>query len=131
MAHKVEYEFPGSFFPESSSRDIRVRDPRLAVELAPEGAYAFAFYDVADDLPDLGPEYAVSRKPQNRSARYFIDGRLVTIDDVLALPGDHDILISNMRANEFERVVRCRTGNWQPFGDDDELIASRSTVPTA
>jgi hypothetical protein len=123
VIHKVEYEFPGSFFSESTTREIAERDPNLAMLIRPVGAYAFRFFDVADDIPDLGPEYTVVRKPLNQSSRYFIGGDVFTADGVSALGGDHEILLANMRGNDYKHVIRCSTGNWQVFENGDVVMS--------
>lgn len=46
--------------------------------------------------------------------------RSCRLDQVRAM--GFDILASNMRANGWPTVIRCRTGNWQPFDDDDRLL---------
>lgn len=51
-------------------------------------------------------------------------GESLTTEDVERLPGDHSILLSNMRGNDWERVVRTRRGNFQPVEPGDVVIAA-------
>ena len=41
----------------------------------------------------------------------------------------HDKLYMNMQINRWERVVRTRSGAWQPFYDGDAVIASPPKLP--
>lgn len=124
MKHMARYYYPGFLFSEESTRVLDLRDPQLAVQMAPESAFCFVLYDI-EEAPDLGPDFAVTPKPKNESGRYYIGGRLYTIDEVRAmnLQGDYTILISNMESNHWDYVIQTRSGNWQPFTSDDSIVA--------
>ncbi len=116
----LEYLFPGILMPEISTGPVSSRDPQRAAREAPPHAFAFRFYDVITttvwDTPLWTGEI-------NASGRYYIDAEKLTIADVEALPGNHRILLGNMRINGWDPVLRCRTGNFQPLQDGDELIS--------
>lgn len=124
IVHHVEYMLPGSFFPESVHRVVERRDLTAAKAAAPESAYRFTFYDTPPKV-DL-PGYRVTAEPVNRSGRFYIGGETFGVDELEAWAAANDrdmgILVSNMRANSWLRVIRCRTGNWQPFEPGDRII---------
>jgi len=55
--------------------------------------------------------------------RYIYIGEMLDAADVKALPGDHEILLSNMRGNRWDHVVRTRRGNFQPVLDQDRVVS--------
>lgn len=120
MRHVATFLQPGFFMPEESSKEVPTRDPSEVAKLAPAGTYCFTLHDKEDNGPDLGPDYRVVPVAKNKSGRFYIGGTLHSLDEVTAL--GHDILASNMRANRWDRVIHCPTGNWQPFTDDDIVI---------
>jgi hypothetical protein len=122
MTHHAQYLLPGILMSESTTRQLSSRSPKEAVHGAPEGAFCFILYDLPDEIPDLGPEYTVRPKRQNESGRYYLRPvQILNLEQVEALGEDHRILASNMRANRWDWVVRCCTGNFQPFEDDDQV----------
>ena len=121
--HYVTYYFPGILFPEESSKPVPGRDVQAAARSAPEGAFAFTFHDTVTTTATVdGQEVALSSRPMNKTGRYYIDAQPFTADEVAALPGDHEILLSNMRANRWDTMLRCRAGNWQPLVPGDEIV---------
>lgn len=127
--HKARYLIPGIMFSEEVTRELPERSPEAAVAAAPDEAFGFTLFDVADETPDLGPEYRVVALPQNESDRYYIDGVLLDRGEVEAMGDDFLILASNMRINRWDTVVRCRTGNYQPFTPgEDHLVFTGTTV---
>lgn len=124
MNHKVEYLMPGLLVSESITLDLSERSVKEAVDLAPKNAFCFTFFDVPD-APDLGEEFTVTPKPQNRSGRYYLGGEVLTLKDVREHYGAYSILLSNMRGNEWDAVIKCRTGNFQPFTSEDVIVKPR------
>jgi hypothetical protein len=123
----VEYLYPGSFYPEDMREQVTERDPAAIAVAAPSGVFAFRFYDVVSATATLG-DLTVSLRSAavNESGRFYIDAEKLTAADVEALPGDHAILLSNMRGNGWEPVLRCRTGNFQPLEFGDVIISSET-----
>lgn len=119
MATKAEFLLPGTLFPESTTITVDDSDPEAIAKLAPNGAFCFTTYEITE-APDLGPEFTVTPRPRNRSGRFYLGGTLHDLDEVRAM--GFDILASNMRSNGWPTVIRCRTGNWQPFTADDQLL---------
>lgn len=134
MKHWAKYWTPGSFFAEDQAKELSDRSVDAALTRAPDSAFAFVLYDtaIADFEFDAGL-FRVFPISQNESAKYYIGGEVFTCDDLRALAveeGDakkYDILIANVTryrgGSAVEgRAIRCRTGNWQPFEDDDLLV---------
>lgn len=126
----VTYDLPGFFVPEQFSRVVDMRDPRQAAKSAPQNAYAFTFHAIVEATVLVeGQETTVRSKPINVSGRYFIDGERLNVHQVARLPGDYEVLLDNMRGNGWAHVVRCRTGNFQPFNDGDQIIRTKEHSP--
>ena len=120
LIHRVTYYEPGSFFPETVTMTLDERSTDAALANAPKLAFCFELFDLPP-TPNLGPEFTVLPKPMNKSKRYYIGGSLYDIDAVEAMQ-DMEILASNMRANRWSTVIKCRTGNWQLFESGDVLL---------
>lgn len=92
--HYVTFLSPGTFFSEQTSQPITEWDPRLAVGMAEtvverHGAKPYAFYFTTrlagDPVPDgEGGHLEVQEKDVARSGNYFLGGRVLSYDDVVA-----------------------------------------------
>ena len=123
----IAYQYPGSFFSEESVNPVEARNPQQHANDAPDTAFAFFYFDVVTTIVDVeGERIETSSGRRNISTTYYIDGELLTSAQVAALPGDHSILLSNMRSNGWDPIMRCRTGNFQPFeaGKHELLVTS-------
>ena len=119
----VEYLYPGSLFSESSARVVSGRDPGRAAREAPESAFAFRFYDRAEAGITVDGRPVMLRSAEFRATgRYYIDAEPLDAAAVAALPGDYSILLSNMRSNGWDVILRCRSGNFQPMRDGDTIV---------
>ena len=128
----VEYLYPGSFFSEESAHPVAGRDPGKVAREAPEGVFAFRFYDVVTAAVTIDRErISLRSKAIHATARYYIDAEKLTAADVEALPGDHKILLANMRGNRWDIMLRCRAGNFQPLESGDVLVSSETGEVTA
>jgi len=126
----VRYLYPGSFFPEESVREVTGRDPERTAREADPAVFAFEFFDrVKMAVVASGEEVEVGSGAIRKSGLYYIDAEPMTSADVAALPGDHSILLSNMRSNGWDPVLRCRTGNFRPLEEGDTVISSGVRPP--
>lgn len=121
----VTYLMPGIMLSEETRRPVLHRDPRQAAIDAPSGAFAFTFHDqvTATTVVD-GQEIPLSSRALNQSKRFYIDAEKLTAADIQAMEGDHRILLANMLGNHWAIMLRCRTGNYQPLEDGDQLVTS-------
>jgi hypothetical protein len=123
----VAYLHPGSFLLEESVKPVDARNPQQQANDAPESAFAFFYFDIVSATVSVqGEPIGTSSDRLNISKTYYIDAKLLTSDEVAALPGDHNILLSNMRCNGWDPIVLCRTGNFQPFAENDHELLTTS-----
>lgn len=109
--HYVTFYYPGSFFDEEEVRAIPARGQIGAV---PKGAFGYQEWDREEREID---GETLKGQPKNRGPMVYF-GTVLTTADVERLPGDHTILLSNMRGNNWPRVVRTVRGNFKPLTDD-------------
>lgn len=125
----VTYYYPDAFLDESSSKPVATRDPQAIAAESEPGVFAFTFHDqVTTTVMVDGYEVPTASKALNESGMYYIDAQQMTAADVVALPGDHRILLSNMEANGWDPILRCRTGNFKPMQPGDEIIYTSAAV---
>lgn len=117
LKHYIEYSFPGSFM---SNHKVEELQARIAPDVLPENCFAYQFFDRTEVTED-GETLTGPRK--NTSPMYYL-GETLTLEDVKALPGDTQILQSNMRCNGWDTVVRTVCGNFQPLREGDVVIAA-------
>lgn len=120
--------YPGSFVSETDERPVSATEiPEQIASQLHFSAFAFAFKTVlrADPIDDgRGGTLEVLPRKLSESGRYYPDGEVFTLVELEALPGDHEILISNVRRYEGQRAVRTRCGNWQPFLPGDVIVST-------
>ena len=121
----AEFLSRGLIVAETSSHPVAgVRDPAtIARWHAGPDVYAFRFYDVVTTEANGIP---LSSGHLSESCWYWIDAERLTAQDVAVLPGDHSVLLDNMRSNGWAEVARCRTGNFQPMAPGDVCISSET-----
>ncbi len=106
----VEFLHPGIFMSEESVKKVKSRD---VLELkVPKTAFAFKFFGIKSTIVD---GIKLTSERLNISPTYFFGGRIMTLDEVCKELPDARTLISNMKCNHWDRIIRCRTGNFQPF----------------
>lgn len=95
-----------------ASRDVDALRP------FPSSAFAVVFFDVTEGEMDGVP---VTSAPRNYSPRIYLGGEVFTMDQ---LPDDdkHRTLRSNAECNGWDRLIRCRTGNWQPLREGETVV---------
>jgi hypothetical protein len=122
----VAYQHPGILFTEESVQPVDARNPQQQANDAPDGAFAFFYFDIVTTVVNVeGERIETSSSRRNITKTYYIDAELLTSDQVAALPGDYSILLSNIWYNGWDPIVRCRTGNFQPFEEDKyELVTT-------
>jgi len=125
IEHWVEYFIPGSLFSESDYVKLQTRNVAAAVAKMPKNAFAFQLYDVCvrEGVLEDGKKIT-DRKEENRSGRYYPDGKLYSLQEAIADHGEKSILVSNMRCNKWDPLVKTRLGNHQPFEKDDMIIST-------
>ena len=129
VAHFVEFFCEGSFYAVIFARKIETRE--ISKISLPEGAFAFRFFDLElskktierikkGDIP-IGRRF-------NFSPKYFCGGKIYELKDLkkgILGPKKTEIarrLIGYGNKYKVKKFIRCRTGNWQPFKKDDEIL---------
>lgn len=124
--HFVEYASPGTFFAESSSREIAewsvsdaIKMMAGIVERYNARPYGFRFYTMERGNEDLNASRVVN------SHWYFVNCDVLTAEEILADTNpEFRIMRLNVEANGYKRIARTRTG-WLahlPMADEDEAI---------
>ncbi len=119
--HKVMFFYPGSLFPETEAQRVRSRDPKKTI--VPKTAFGFQFFDVIERKAtrEDGQELT-DREVVDKSGMYYPGGEAFTAAQVKRLAGNNRILLSNMSANGWKKVVQTRCGNFQPLNTDDVIL---------
>ena len=120
--HYVTFYSPGSFMPESTSKEIDAWSVDLAVHYAKNikerhGAtpYGFNFKTMESD--------GWSPKTVKESGMYYLGGRLMKLIDIPDTK-ENSILRDNMRFNNYEYVIE-NTNSWKiilPFNKNKDTL---------
>lgn len=126
MAEKITatYWYPGSFFSEDKTRELPAATLVAALAAQPDdGWFAVSVQRTPMKVfrSEDGEERVMSTGQAIKVGKWYI-GEEFTAEQVEAMPGDHEILVSNMRANGWRTVCRTRRGNWQPVETGDVVL---------
>lgn len=119
----VQFLFPGTLFCEKTVRKISPGDhmTHRPGEI-PEGCFGYQFFSrVLTELDNGKVHYG---EAYDHSAKYYF-GTVQTYDDIENLneqTTDFDILLSNMRINNWDRVVKTTQGNYMPLEQGDVVL---------
>ncbi len=123
--HFVTFLSPGTFFNEETTKPIPSWDVKVAVRMSRKiveryGAKPFAFVFSTCELSwkDLG------LKTTKESGRYFLGGRVLTLEEVKKEMPNESILIGNMERNKIRKVV-VNENSWrciQPLESGDIVL---------
>lgn len=128
----VEYLYPGALFSESSAKKVPDRNPRRDALAAPEGAYAFRYFTRLTATADYQgrPVTLRSGEVDPSPGKWYLDATAHTVSEIERLavenPREYRVLLSNMTVNHYNRVARCRSGNWQFLGPGSVIISSKT-----
>jgi hypothetical protein len=122
----VTFLSPGSLFPNETIREVATKDPQEIAKTAPNGAFCFVLQDWIEKTTSVnGEDFQKTERDGNGSARFYLGGTVYTLAQLKAkFGGDPDkrILLSNAEGNGWERTIQCRTGNWQPLNEGDQVL---------
>ena len=139
--HWVEYHIPGAFFSESSRKKLTSYSVEEAMKHFPQYAFAFHLFDVETRTGTLEDGEKIEKKKEvNESGRYYPGAELYNLEQLNRLNdstktkskprGEFETLVSNMKCNEWDLIVKTRCGNWQPFDKKDRVIAETKKLGT-
>ena len=123
--HFVTFVSPGTFCPETTTREIDSWDVDTAVEMASDvierhnaTPYSFHFTTRSNDGK-------LDSKETARSCNYFLGGQVLTLQDVKDRNDPRDsVLISNMENNGYDRVIQ-NDNSWRatlPLKKNDVVL---------
>lgn len=115
--HFAEYAVPSFLFASTWTKQIDARDPESALPM-PENAVGFRLFDRKESEEESG--MVLRSEPFNHSGWHW-RGDVKTYEQVLAeKPGS--VLESNMRCNDYSRVVVVAGGAAFPLRDEDVVL---------
>ena len=124
--HFVKFYSPGTFVAETTTKPIGEWDVSKAMEIAGDikeryGARPYGFQFLTRERGDDDLDSSVTEK----SPMYYLGGKVRTLAEVQAdnLP-DEKILLSNMDANGWDRIITTTEGwKWvQPLEKEDVVL---------
>ncbi len=117
----VEFQYPGLLFSNISTQEVETRDTsKLDM---PKNAFAFNFFDIISMTIEVDGELVeLESKRIHKSNLHYYGGKVYTAQEIRRKFPQEKTLISNMRINGYKKVIKCRTGNWQPLEKDDVFI---------
>lgn len=116
LKHYVEYFYPGILFSETSVDEIKERNPNK-INL-PENCYGFRFFDRIEIKKD---DEILKGEKKNISGIYY-DGKVFTLEEVKHKFPNKKNLIQNMEYDDWNKVVKTKTGGFYPFKQEDKII---------
>lgn len=117
----ANFLFPGSFVPEESLKEVKNRE--LNELSIPENCFAVEFFDsVTAEVEIDGEIFETSSRRINQSSKSYINATIMTKDDVADELGNDSTLFRNMEYNDWNEVIKCVTGNFQPFNKGDIVV---------
>ncbi len=123
IKHYVSFDTPGVFFPETETRRVTIRIPSRLKRI-PKYTYAIEYFD-REEVAKNGE--TLSGKSRNKSTR-IIFGKVFTKDELLKAGfGRHTPLYHNAD-NSDGKVIKCITGNWQPWDNNWIILTSYSEL---
>jgi hypothetical protein len=129
----VELIHPGSFFSETSCRRVESRAP-IDVSAKDLRAFGYRFFDVRvfSATREDGEMFETREARSNVSRWTYAGEKLARADVELLERADGkrwEILLSNMRCNGIEHVVRTRFGQCIPLDPGDVVVPDPAVGP--
>lgn len=128
--HFVTFYSPGSFVSETDQHEIDDWNVNTAMDMAKgiTQRYGAKPYGFSFSTRERGPN-DLDSKVTKTSGMYFLGGNVYTLDEVIARNNpDDDILISNMKFNNYKKVI-VNTNSYKitlPFDDGQDIVLSWS-----
>jgi len=121
----VEFLYPGAFVNETSVEEVKDRDiDKLKI---PDNAFGFRFFDVLENKTIVDDEFVKMTSDRiNKSPMHYYGGQVYTKEDVIREVPNNEILLKNMESNDWDKIVKTRMGNFQPFEKTDIFIPCKT-----
>lgn len=115
--HYVEFLYPGAFVSESSVREIKEGE-RDNIEI-PDGAFGYRFFERMETKSDNGETLKGNKR---NVTGWHYKGQKLSLVDIENMYPEKDILISNMRNNNWMYVVKTKFGQFIPLSGGDVVL---------
>lgn len=116
----VEFLSPGLFHSETSRKEVKTRDIKIEV---PEDAIFFIFFDILSAVIEVdGEKVQFTSEPVNISPKHYYGGKIYAVDEIKRDFPNEQGLIRKIENEGRNKIIRCQTGDWQPFEETDILI---------
>ncbi len=117
----IEFLFPGSLFYEAELRKIDTRN--ILIIKAPKGSFGFVFFDIIKvNIIHEETEVSLSSGRINESQIHYYGGKLYSIEEMKEHFPEQKKLIKDAVHDGWKGVVRCRSGMWYSFLENDIFI---------
>ena len=122
----ITFEFPGSFFAETESHPIESRDIDAALDIFPDRAFSFQFYDKVTQTArrEDGKEITIVER-ENVSPRYYPGGDVYSLERLAKEYGTGSVIYRNTENNHPAGAIKTRIGNFQPYTNDVRLTRNK------
>jgi len=114
--HWVEFVSPGLIVSETSEKQVADRDPK-GVTLS-GSQYGFRFFDIL--VTEVDGEVCRSRRLD--ISGWHFSGEVYDLARIEAEYPDERILISNVKGNDIERVLKTPRGSWASMNAEDVVL---------
>jgi hypothetical protein len=101
---------------ESLPQGVKTRNVEINM---PKSSFGFYFFDAQD---------AQGKKRFNISPIYYKGGTIYRVATLRRTFPNERVLIRSMEINGYKCVIRCCTGNWQPFREDSGDVQERGLL---
>ena len=117
----IEFVYPGTLFNETSTKEVKSRD--TARVNVPDGAFGFKFFDILEATVEAdGKSVKLTSARINESPMFYYGGRIYTRAEAAREIPNNRTLLSNMDGNGWDRVIKTRAGDFQPFEETGVFI---------
>lgn len=113
--HYVEFLFAGIMFTDTSAQEIKSRSTKFQI---PKTCFGYKFYDI-EEVVSNGHKLKSGRL--NETGVYYINARVLTLAQIRTLM-PNSILQKNMENNGYKKVVKTRSGTYQPLEKGDQIV---------
>ena len=121
--HFMTLYYPGSFFAETSSVPVDNWDLTSALRKIRQDhnkggwrPWAFSFTTRGRSAEEL------DSKVTETSGTYFLGGEIFSFEQIEAMGKGWETLLSNMKNNKYDHVIRTSAGSYQPFNVGEDVL---------
>lgn len=121
VATFVRFYYGGKFGNRYTVLSVDDRDPRRIT--VKDGAYAFHFFDVELTFPSDSANS--TSKETRQSSKYFVAGRVMTLEEVRREFPSEEELLFNLRSAGCSAVLMTKSGDFYPFDPSTCVLLSQ------